>query len=208
MTGSPTPPDAPRKRGPYRKTDARRREILDAAFEVFAAAGFRAGSLKDIAARIGIDPSTILHHFGSKEALLRAMLDDKQARDSDGKPDLESLDAASFPGGLLELAERNDRVPGLISLYAVLSAESTTVDHPGADYFRERAERTRSAFRQGFQSMADEGLLAAGVDAEDAATSTFALWDGIQIHWLIDPASVSVTDALRRHLRLITTVEI
>ncbi len=136
------------------------------------------------------------------------MLDDKQARDSDGKPDLESLDAASFPGGLLELAKRNDRVPGLISLYAVLSAESTTVDHPGADYFRERAERTRSAFRQGFQSMADEGLLAAGVDAEDAATSTFALWDGIQIHWLIDPASVSVTDALRRHLRLITTVEI
>ncbi len=200
--------DTSRKRGPYRKTDARRREILDAAFEVFASAGFRGGSLKDIGARIGIDPSTILHHFGSKEALLRAVLDDKQSRDSDSRPDLSAMGAAAVPRALLALAERNEAVPGLISLYAVLSAESTTADHPGAAYFRERAEATRRAFRGAFQAMDDEGMLAPGVTPDDAAISTFALWDGIQIHWLIDPHSVSVTDVLRRHLRLITTVEV
>lgn len=198
--------DASRRRGPYRKSDARRREILDAAVDVFATAGFRAGSLKDIGTRIGIDPSTILHHFGSKEQLLQAVLEDKRARDSHSIPGIEELDPAGIPAGFLELAQRNDDTPGLISLYAVLSAESTTADHPGGAYFRERSDETRRAFRVGFQRMADEGLLAPGVDAEYAATSTFALWDGIQIHWLIDPDAVSVTDALRAHLRLITTV--
>ena len=201
-------PHTARPRGPYRKTDARRREILDAAFEVFSAAGYRAGSLKDIGARIGIDPSTILHHFGSKDALLLAVLDDKQTRDSHGAPDIEAWDPRELPEGLIALAELNDRVPGLISLYAVLSTESTTVDHPGAAYFRERTERTRRDFARGFQRMADAGLLAPGVDASYAATSTFALWDGIQIHWLITPDAVNVADTLRRHLRLITTVEI
>lgn len=205
----PRPATEPtRKRGPYRKSDARRREILDAAFEVFAHSGFRAGSLKDIGARIGIDPSTILHHFGSKQDLLLAVLDDKQARDTGSKPGLDSLPAASVPHALPELAARNDRVPGLISLYAVLTAESTTIDHPGADYFRTRIEESRRSFRTGFQAMADEGLLAPGIDADYAATSTFALWDGVQIHWLIDPGSVSVIDTLRQHLRLITVVDI
>lgn len=202
--------DAPeaerRKRGPYRKSDARRREIIAAALEVFSTSGFRAGSLKDIGERIGIDPSTILHHFGSKEALLRAVLDDKEAQDTQSIPDIEGLDPALIPRGFIELAERNDRRPGLISLYAVLSAESTTVDHPGGEYFRTRTARTRRDFRAGFRRMQEVGLLAPGVDAESAATSTFALWDGVQIHWLIDPASVSVTETLRRHLRLITTV--
>ena len=204
----PVDPDVPRQRGPYRKTAARRREILDAAFEVFGTAGFRAGSLKDIGARIGIDPSTILHHFGSKEALLLAVLDDKQSRDSHNAPDIDLWEPRLIPEGLIRLAELNDRLPGLVSLYAVLSAESTTTDHPGTAYFKARTERTRREFTNGFQRMADAGLLAPGVDAEYAATSTFALWDGIQIHWLIEPQAVSVADVLRRHLRIITTVEL
>ena len=196
-----------RTRGPYRKSEARRREIVAAALEVFSASGFRAGSLKEIGERIGTDPSTILHHFGSKENLLRAVLDDKEAQDTQSIPDVEDLDPALIPRGLVELAERNDRRPGLISLYAVLSAESTTADHPGGEYFRERTARTRRDFTVGFRRMHEAGLLAPGVDPEDAAASTFALWDGVQIHWLIDPSAVSVTETLRRHLRRITTVD-
>lgn len=204
---SEAPEPVRRPRGPYRKSDARRREIVAAALEVFSVSGFRAGSLKDIGERIGIDPSTILHHFGSKENLLRAVLDDKEAQDTQSIPDVDELDPALLPRGLIELAERNDRRPGLISLYAVLSAESTTADHPGGEYFRERTARTRRDFTVGFRRMHEAGLLAPGVDPEDAAASTFALWDGVQIHWLIDPSAVSVTETLRRHLRRITTVD-
>lgn len=198
--------DRSRKRGPYRKTEARRKDIIAAALQVFAASGFRAGSLRDIGAVAGLDPSSILHHFPSKEALLQAVLEDKEEHDFEGTPALEELDPRLIPAAMLRLAEHNDQVPDLIALYAILSAESTTAGHPSAEYFRERTERTRRDFRTMFQRMADHDLLAEGIDAEYAARSTFALWDGIQIHWLIEPDAVSVTETLRQHLRLITRV--
>lgn len=201
--------DAPsRKRGPYRKTEARRKEIIAAALQIFSTSGYRAGSLKDIGNLIGIDPSTILHHFPTKEALLQAVLEDKDSHDVQSLPQLEGLDAAEVPATLLDLAVQNHSVPGVIALYAILSAESTTMDHPSAEYFRTRTENTRSEFRKAFASMKDAGLLAEGVTVEYAALSTFALWDGVQIHWLIEPESVSVTDTLRTHLESITLVKI
>ncbi|SDY60929.1 TetR/AcrR family transcriptional regulator [Herbiconiux ginsengi] len=195
-----------RRRGPYRKTEARRRDIIAAAQQVFASTGYRAGSLRDIGTVAGIDPSSILHHFPTKEALLEAVLEDKEKHDFEVLPALDDVDPHLVPRAMLELAERNSRVPHMIALYAILSAESTTAGHPSADYFRQRSERTRRDFRLLFQRMADAGLLADGVDVDYAATSTFAIWDGIQIHWLIEPDAVSVPETLRRHLRLITRV--
>jgi AcrR family transcriptional regulator len=192
------------KRGPYRKNQVRRREIIAAALDVFSTSGYRGGSLKEIGARIGIDASTILHHFSSKEELLQAVLDDKIAHDFEIPPDWDSVDPRSMPATLLALAERNDTLPGVIALYALLSAESTTPGHPSSAYFRDRTATTIADFRRGFQAMADAGLLAPRVTAEFAARSTFALWDGIQVHWLIDPETVSVVDTLRAHLRMIT----
>ena len=42
-------------------------------------------------------------------------------------------------------------------------------DHPGGEYFRERTARTRRDFTVGFRRMHEAGLLAPGVDPEDAA---------------------------------------
>ncbi|MGV8880915.1 MAG: TetR/AcrR family transcriptional regulator [Rhodoglobus sp.] len=197
-----------RKRGPYRKTEERRKEIIAAALTVFSTSGYRTGSLKDIGALIGIDPSTILHHFSTKEALLEAVLEDKDSVDVQGLPPLDTLPAAEIPATLLALAAKNHRVPGVIALYAILSAESTTDGHPSTDYFRTRTANTRAEFRAAFQRLADEGLLAEGVSVEYAALSTFALWDGAQIHWLIEPEAVNVVDTLRTHLESITLVKL
>jgi AcrR family transcriptional regulator len=59
-----------------RLTAAQRREsILDAATEVFAAAGYRAGKVSDVAARLGVTEPVIFQNFGSKAALYAAVLD-------------------------------------------------------------------------------------------------------------------------------------
>ncbi|MBN9246874.1 MAG: TetR/AcrR family transcriptional regulator C-terminal domain-containing protein [Hyphomicrobium sp.] len=50
-------------------------EILDAAFTLFASVGEQGFSIRKLAAVVGVDPMTILHHFGSKEELLRAIAD-------------------------------------------------------------------------------------------------------------------------------------
>jgi AcrR family transcriptional regulator len=64
---------------PARRTrltaEKRRESILDAATEVFAGAGFRAGKVSDVAARVGVTEPVIFQNFGSKAALYAAVLD-------------------------------------------------------------------------------------------------------------------------------------
>ncbi|GMA29101.1 TetR/AcrR family transcriptional regulator [Arenivirga flava] len=196
------------KRGPYRGTAARRREIVDAAAEVFGESGYRAGSLKDIAGRVGIDASSLLHHFGSKHVLLEAVLADKVSRDAQALHWDEEIEPAEFPAALIRLAERNAANPGVIGLYTVLLAESTTVDHPSADFFRDRHATTRRDFLRGFDAMAEAGLLAEDVTPQEAALSTLAIWDGAQTQWLLDPGAIEVVAVLRGHFRRITRVEV
>ena len=48
--------------------------ILDAAEAAFAAAGFGAASVRQIAAQAGVSPAAVLHHFSSKGDLYHAVL--------------------------------------------------------------------------------------------------------------------------------------
>ncbi len=49
--------------------------LLDAAFEMLAAEGEAGFSVRKLAAKAGVDPMTVLHHFGSKDALMRTLAD-------------------------------------------------------------------------------------------------------------------------------------
>ena len=55
--------------------EQRRESILKAATEVFAATGYRAGKVSDVAARVGVTEPVIFQNFGSKAALYAAVLD-------------------------------------------------------------------------------------------------------------------------------------
>ena len=57
------------KRGSYAKGLARRQRIVDEAVLVFARSGFTSGSLREVAARVGLTPAGVLHHFATKEEL-------------------------------------------------------------------------------------------------------------------------------------------
>ena len=57
-------------RGSISKSD-----ILDAAFALFEAEGHENFSVRKVAAGVNVDPMTVLHHFGSKRELLRAIAD-------------------------------------------------------------------------------------------------------------------------------------
>ena len=61
---------AGRRPGPSRTREA----ILAAAREEFAHSGFDATTVRSIAARAGVDPAMIAHHFGSKQQLVLAAL--------------------------------------------------------------------------------------------------------------------------------------
>lgn len=54
--------------------DARRAEILDAAFDVFATHGYHALSVRELAQHLGATTGTLYHWFDGKPALFEAML--------------------------------------------------------------------------------------------------------------------------------------
>jgi AcrR family transcriptional regulator len=71
-TAGPTGPDAlsGTASGGDSEWARRRREILDAAAEVFFLRGFDGGTTKEVAARVGLTQPAIYHYVGSKQDLL------------------------------------------------------------------------------------------------------------------------------------------
>lgn len=63
------------RRGRRRGSPDTRAEILDAAREEFADHGYEGSTIRAIAARASVDPSLVMHYFGSKEELFTRTLD-------------------------------------------------------------------------------------------------------------------------------------
>ncbi|MCO4276403.1 TetR/AcrR family transcriptional regulator [Pseudarthrobacter sp. HLT3-5] len=195
----------PSRRGPYAKSTERRHAILGAAHAVFAARGYRGGSLQDVADRVGMSQTSLLHYFPSKSDLLLAVLNWRDSNTGDGTtpPDPEE----ALVDAVIRQARFNEEIPGVIELYTVLCAESVTDGHPGREFFTERFERLRRSYTRRFTQLAEEGRLRPGVQPEAAAASLIALWDGIQTQWLLSPDSVDMAGCLRGYLELVILPE-
>jgi AcrR family transcriptional regulator len=191
----------PSRRGPYAKSTERRQAILVAAHAVFAARGYRGGSLQDVADHVGMSQTSLLHYFPSKSDLLLAVLNWRDSFTGAGTtpPDPEE----SLVDAVIRQARFNEEIPGVIELYTVLCAESVTDGHPGRKFFTERFERLRRSYARRFAQLAEEGRLRHGVEPEAAAASLIALWDGIQTQWLLSPESVDMAGCLRGYLELV-----
>ncbi|WP_426996665.1 TetR/AcrR family transcriptional regulator [Pseudarthrobacter sp. N5] len=193
------------QRGPYAKSTERRRTIVAAAHEVFAARGYRGGSLQEVADRVGMSQTSLLHYFPSKRDLLLAVLNWRDSITGDGvtPPDPEE----TLVDAVIRQARFNENIPGVIELYTVLCAESVTEDHPGRGFFTARFEALRRSYTLRFTRLAEEGRLRPGVDPERAAASLVALWDGIQTQWLLAPDSIDMAGCLRGYLDLVLLPE-
>lgn len=187
-------------RGAYRKTAATKERILDAALEVFGAQGYDAGSLREVAAAAGISQAGLLHHYPSKVALLSAVLERRDIR-------AQEQVAGVAPGigtlaALVEFARESSAQPKEIELFAVLSAEATRAEHPANAYMRRRYAWVTSIAVESMTAARDQGYLKPGVDPATLASELFALWDGLQIQWLLKVNEVDVAAGLERFLDL------
>src|SRR5262245_65030111 len=66
---------APRPRRQRRTADEARAEILDAAERVLIETGPGAIRLQQVAKLVGVSHPTVLHHFGTREALVEAVVE-------------------------------------------------------------------------------------------------------------------------------------
>lgn len=74
----------------------RRRDLLQAVLDEFAAGGIGDRSLRDVAAAVGTSHRMLLHHFGSREDLLVAIVEEAERRQMALVPELPMHPAESF----------------------------------------------------------------------------------------------------------------
>jgi AcrR family transcriptional regulator len=191
--------------GGYLKGRIRRKDIIASARAVYAEAGYHGSSLREIAKRAGITHAGLLYYFPTKEALLAAVLQRRDAEDA-ARQHLDAPPGLDVLRRLIALAEHNVRHPGIVDLYVRLAAEAVGPDHPAHAYFERHYREARKLTVRSFRVLATRGELRSGVDPELAALGFIALMDGLQVQWLTMPDEVDLVGALKAHLQSLLTV--
>lgn len=176
------------RRGPYRRGVETRRRVVEIAIEVFGRSGYRGGTLQTVADEVGITAGAIVRLFGSKAQLLVAVLEEWDRRQ------LAMLDAQDTHGlDLLrrtpELLSDNMATRGLLALNIRMGGEAIDPESPVRDRLLARHHK--------IHDMMTEHLMAASADADirsldrhEATQRTrelFAVMDGMQMQWLMEP---------------------
>ncbi|MFF3657131.1 TetR/AcrR family transcriptional regulator [Streptomyces olivochromogenes] len=177
------------------RSEERRAEIVRAALEVIAERGYRGASMASVAERVGLTQQGLLHYFPTKDALLVAVL--KERDQWDAVPDTQwRVDL------LASLVEYNAMRPGIIQTFSALLGESVTEGHPAREYFTERYARVRGSMAAVLRAEYGERL-PNGLTPERTAPLLVAVMDGLQFQWLLDPESVDMPGAFRDFLALL-----
>ncbi|GAA2845154.1 TetR/AcrR family transcriptional regulator [Paenarthrobacter ilicis] len=188
------------KRAPYANGAKKRAELVEAAFQVFAEKGYLGLSIRQIAEAVGTSHTALLHHFGSKEALLEAVLVLREEREGPWRTELISNK------GLLEtvpaVMRHNAGIRGVIQLDATLRAEAINPDHPAHDFLLRRNQDFVDSVRAELERELAAGRLRDGISPIVVARQITSLVDGIQLAWLYDE-SVDMADHLQGFMELI-----
>jgi len=186
MTSTST---ATRSRGPYRTGVRRREQIIGAATAVFAEHGYAGGSVRTIADRIGVSPASLLQHFGNKEGLLMAVLEDWDRRTVEVR--LTDVTGLDYFRRLPEVMAANVSNRGLLELFTTMAAEASSPAHPAHAFIQRRYADNIATLACHLQQAVDAGDVAALTPAEidiDVRLVT-AVLDGIGLQWLLDPST-------------------
>ncbi|MGP5920378.1 TetR/AcrR family transcriptional regulator [Brachybacterium alimentarium] len=175
-----------------------REAALRAAIDLIARQGFAATSMAQVAAAAGISPSGLAHHFSSKKALLGAVLDHRDAADSDPRAAFGDGPWADFEH-LTHVAQLNQGRRQLVHLYTTMIGEAATAEHPAHEWMLGHYSVVVGMLVDGIRAAQREGHVRADAPAERIARTTVALMDGLQVQWLLDP-EIDMGAAMAEHV--------
>jgi AcrR family transcriptional regulator len=178
----------PTKKNGTKKGKRSREAILEAAIPLFAQQGFRGASLASIASAAGLTQAGLLHHFRSKEELLLGVLDQRDHDDGKRLSSMSPGPGLDYVDRLEELVEHNATAPELVRLFTTLVGEGTSDEHPAHEYFVDRYQRLRARALRTLREGQASGEIRADADLETLVPIFFAVMDGLQIQWLLDPS--------------------
>lgn len=175
------------------KGEERRQRILAVAQRLLTRNGWRSITLGQIAREAGVSAAGLLHHFESKEQLLHAVLDARDAYD------LAHADLTADPieqiGGI---AQRFRDRPDLVGMFTVLLIESLDPDAPLHDRLLNRSRTAVDVIAQGIRRGQRSGRYRTDLDPAVKAVEVIAFLNGMEISWLLDP-SIPVAEVFQEY---------
>jgi AcrR family transcriptional regulator len=88
-----------------RQSEHTRRQVLDAALDLFSTCGYRSTTIKQIAEAANVSTGNVYHHFPDKEAIFRTLLEQYAQITSTPKfPLVRALNAGPFPENIEQIA--------------------------------------------------------------------------------------------------------
>jgi AcrR family transcriptional regulator len=179
-----------------------RQRICDAAKQLFLADGYTATTITDIAGAAGVAHQTVYFVFGSKAAVLAAIIDGEIVGDLDtvpllDRPHVRRIAQAADPHRRLRriVAVSCDITQRLAPLYEIV--RSGAADNEVSELL-DRHEEQRWRTLRDFVAMLDDELTA-GLTAEEAADRLYALLSH-DVHWLLVHRRGWSPTRWRRHL--------
>lgn len=171
--------------------EARRNQILDAAWSCFAKRGFHQTTMQDIATDAGISAGAIYRYYASKEAVLAAITERNTERyaelladiRSEAKEPMDMLDAigqtmlATFEDPMFETNARLD----------IEVRPETLRNDVLRERFRQQLEFWRKSLVVLLQEAKDKGELRRDIDVDTFVVLAIAAYDGLRGWGLIDP---------------------
>ena len=86
------------------KSERSRRQVLDAALQLFSHQGYRATTVRDIADAARVSTGNVYHHFSDKEAIFRSLLEEFwRITESRRYPFTRALSVGVFPDNIEQL---------------------------------------------------------------------------------------------------------
>lgn len=171
---------------------ARRRDIVDAATELFGRSGYQATSLNAIAERARITAPGLLHHFESKEALMQVVVDELDRADRARWEELTELGGVralrELPAMVAKLSDQKD----LARVLAVVGAESLDPDAVAHQFFVRRYRVARRWVAGLIRSGQERGEIRTSADADGLAAQIVAAQTGLLQQYLLDPGRVNL----------------
>jgi AcrR family transcriptional regulator len=171
--------------------EARRSQILDAAWTCFARKGYHQATMQDICQESGLSPGAIYRYFESKEAILKAIAD-RSTEMNRALFDVARSEAEDPMDALELLAQAmlsmfNDP---MFETWARLDVE-TRPEFLRNEALRESAKKQltfwRTALAQLLAEAKEKGQLKAEVDPEALAVLIISAWEGLRQFRLMDP---------------------
>lgn len=187
-------------RGPYRTGVRTRARVVEAATEAFGRHGYRGATVQVIAEAAGMSPAGVIRLFGSKEQLMRAVVEHWDVESSRVVREAGDHGLAFLRAMPLLLLSHAEHRP-LLELQARLLVEAAEPEHPAHEQIVQRFRAVGTMFAAEIQRAGADGEIAplSPQQAVEEARVLMAIMDGIQQQWLLDP-EVDMAGAFSRHL--------